>query len=158
MGKIKLSNGIYCSVDDCNINVGGKYKWQFSGNYAKNVSKKKIWGNKKFGVYMHNVLVWCPKGYQIDHINGDKLDNRIKNLRITTCKQNAQNIGIRSNNTSGYKGVSLTKEKNRWRAYIKVSGKQKNLGFFVKKEDAAIAYNKAAETYFGKYARLNKID
>lgn len=156
--EIVLTQGKVAIVDHCNSNIGGKYKWYYSTTgYARNWSKKK--GSKiRTGCYLQHALMWCPKGYQIDHINGDKLDNRMENLRIVTYKQNAQNSAIKSNNTSGYKGVSLTKEKNKWRAYININKKQVNLGRFIKKEDAAKAYNIAATKHFGKYARLNNLN
>lgn len=93
----------------------------------------------------------------IDHINGNGLDNRRKNLRLVTKSQNMMNRGIQKNNTSGFMGVSFHKATGRWRAYIKKDKKQFYLGLFDNKKDAAIAYNEATKFYHGEYAYLNKI-
>ena len=101
----------------------------------------------------------CPKeGEIVDHIDGDTLNNRRYNLRITDFKGNARNHGLNKNNTSGYKGVSLEQSKSsRWRAYITVNWKHITLGSYATKEEAAKAYNEAAVKYFGEFARLNEL-
>jgi len=86
--------------------------------------------------------------HQIDHINGDKLDNRLENLRDVDQAENLKNRKIQSNNTSGTPGVSWNKSDQKWYASIKVNGKTKNLGSFKEKE-RAIALRKAAEIDFG---------
>ena len=77
-----------------------------------------------------------PDG-QIDHINGDRLDNRISNLRVVSNKQNQENIGSRTNNTSGYRGVSLNKKSGKYEAHIRHNGKKHHLGFFFSIDEAA---------------------
>lgn len=94
-------------------------------------------------------------GFWVDHINGDTLDNRRSNLRLCTVSGNNHNRMKSKNNTSGYKGVSWLKQNQKWRAYIKVNSKDKHLGCYLDKEDAARAYDKAAKEYFGEFARLN---
>jgi len=73
---------------------------------------------------------------QIDHINGDKLDNRIANLRDVTNAENARNTKKYSNNTSGYTGVSWDSTVGKWRSSIWVQNKNCHLGFFTDIEDA----------------------
>ena len=85
---------------------------------------------------------------EIDHINGDRSDNRIVNLRSVTRQENAKNQKVRSDNMSGVLGVSWNKRDKRWQPYIKANGKNKNLGSFRSKADA-IAARKAAEKEHG---------
>lgn len=82
----------------------------------------------------------------IDHINRNKTDNMISNLRLATKSQNAQNTTICSINKSGYKGVSWCKRENKWRACIKLNGKYKSLGYHLTKEQAYSKYVEAAKT------------
>lgn len=82
---------------------------------------------------------------QIDHINGDKADNRIANLRAVTNAENHRNMPLRSDNTSGHVGVHYIKRTGRYQAKIKVNGRPINLGFFGNIEDA-IAARRQAET------------
>ena len=98
---------------------------------------------------------WLPK--EIDHINRDKTDNRIANLRPATSSQNKGNIGLLASNQSGYRGVSLNRRSQKWHAQIKINGKQTYLGRFDLPEDAAVAYNNAAIAHFGKFAHLNEV-
>ena len=104
-------------------------------------------------VYQAHRIIWLwmigewPE-LHLDHINGDRSDNRLCNLREATYSQNAQNRKLANNNTSGYKGVSF--KSNKWVAGI-------NLGAFNTKEEAALAYNEAATKLFGEYAKLNEV-
>ena len=76
----------------------------------------------------------------VDHVNGDKSDNKWQNLRHATSAQSLQNITIRSDNSSGMIGVSFDKRRGNWRAYIVVNSKQHHLGSFKCKRTAAEAY------------------
>ena len=91
----------------------------------------------------------------IDHINGDKSDNRITNLRDVTRQQNQFNRGKTRNNTSGYKGVSFYKHAKKFAARIKIDGKLKYLGLFDSKEEASDAYKRAAKELHGEYYNDN---
>lgn len=91
----------------------------------------------------------------IDHVNGDRLDNRIENLRLATKSQNAANSKRQSNNTSGIKGVSYNAERSCWQAGICLNKKRKHLGRFSTKEAAAQAYASAAQRLFGEFAKLD---
>jgi hypothetical protein len=96
-------------------------------------------------------------GLQVDHINGNTLDNRKFNLRICTAAENTKNTKLKSSNTSGYKGVAWHTGTNKWRAYIVLDNRQKHLGLFKTKEEAALSYNEAALKYHKSFARLNNI-
>lgn len=90
----------------------------------------------------------------IDHINGNKSDNRIDNLRLATCSENSWNAEKRSDNTSGYKGVSFDKSRGLWAAYINAYGKRKHLGRFRLIEDAHMAYEKASIEMHGDFSSI----
>jgi hypothetical protein len=90
---------------------------------------------------------WPP--HTIDHSNTDVSDNRFRNLREATQSQNNGNANLTKKNTSGRKGVSWKKSRGKWVASIH----QKHIGIFENLDDAAKAYAKAAQEYFGEFAR-----
>lgn len=94
---------------------------------------------------------------EIDHIDGDKTNNLIDNLRPCTSTQNKGNVGLLRSNRSGYRGVSLNTRTGFYHAQIKIHGKQTYIGRFLLPEDAAKAYNNAAIAHFGEFARLNPV-
>lgn len=108
--------------------------------------------------YAAHRLAWLymtgewPK--EIDHANGDPLDNRWCNLREATRSQNNANVKLKRHNTSGYKGVSWDSERGLWKAQICVNNARKQLGRFENIEAAAAAYKTAAKEHFGEFARL----
>lgn len=95
-----------------------------------------------------------PDG-QIDHINGDRTDNRWANLRIATQKQNSANQGLRSTNKSGIKGVCWVASKKFWRATITLEGKDKFLGYYKTLAEAASARSAAEAEHHGVFAKPN---
>lgn len=112
---------------------------------------------KKF--YLAHRLVWLFKhgkfpDSMLDHVNLNKLDNRIENLRECNNSQNQINTGLLKTNTSGYRGVSFEKASQKWLSAIKVNKKRIIIGRFDKKEDAAIAYAKTSKSLFGEFSRV----
>lgn len=101
-------------------------------------------------------LGWLPDK-EIDHINNDKTDNRICNLRDVNKRQNAGNIHPPRHNTSGLKGAYFHSTKGHWQAQIKINGRQTGLGVTDNKFVAAAWYNYAAKEHFGACAKLNEI-
>lgn len=91
----------------------------------------------------------------IDHNYGNGINNRWRNLRLATASENCANSHLRIDNTSGFKGVSFHKRKNRYRSSIRVHGKDKHLGYFDIPEIAHAAYVTAANKYFGEFSRLD---
>lgn len=104
---------------------------------------------------MHRVILNCPEGKLVDHVNGNSLDNRKENLRIATEAQNARNHKAWTRNPSGFKGVHRNRGMKPWRARIVVNGKNIAIGFFESPEEAAKAYDKEAKKHHGQFARLN---
>jgi hypothetical protein len=109
--------------------------------------------------YLAHRLIWFyvhgkwPTN-DIDHVNGNRADNRLSNLREATRSQNFQNKR-RGPSISGIKGVRWHAENRKWCAGITISGKTRYLGSFLTKEDAGDAYRKAALEYFGEFARFD---
>lgn len=101
--------------------------------------------------YVHG---YVPEG-GIDHINGDTLDNRIANLRECDQRQNNGNHHrLNRHNTSGLRGVTWKRDKQKWRAYINRANRQCHLGYFDTKEAAYEAYKVAAVEHFGEFANV----
>ena len=90
----------------------------------------------------------------LDHVNGIKTDNRIENLREATQQQNLRNQKSRTG-SSKYKGVSWSKQSQKWRVDLRYKEKANCLGFYASEEEAARAYDKSARKLHGDYARLN---
>lgn len=90
---------------------------------------------------------------EIDHINGNGMDNSWRNLRRATRSQNEMNKGLRSNNRSGFKGVSWHAARNKWLAQIKAGGKARVLGYFADPSEAAAAYARASAAIHGPFGR-----
>jgi HNH endonuclease/AP2 domain len=146
---ILFDTGQVALVDDEDYDALSRYRWTLKrcrGNvYAQAV------------FVMHRFILGTPDG-QIDHVDGDGLNNQRSNLRLATAAQNAQNRRTRSDNGSGYKGVTQSRSHgrpiDRWIARIG-TGKRSYLGSFSTPEDAAIAYDEAARSAYGDFARTN---
>lgn len=155
MKKIPLTKGYVAIVDDEDYNELSKHKW-----CADNSSKTNVYALRRVGKKlsrMHNEIIGRKDGLEIDHINGNGLDNRRANLRFCTRSQNRMNGRKNADNTSGYKGVTKSKKSpnNPWHAHIKFNGITKHLGNYKTKEDAARAYDAAAKELHGEFCSLN---
>lgn len=133
--------------------------WKVKGIcWCKN-AKGYIVGNNENGkkVGIHSLIMGTPNYMMVDHIHGESTrnDNRKCNLRLATNQQNSFNSKIYSNNTSGTTGVSFSKSRNIWEAYINVNYKKINLGRFRNKQDAIEARKQAEEKYFGEWSYGN---
>jgi hypothetical protein len=108
--------------------------------------------------YLAHRLAWFwangeMPGEEIDHIDGNPLNNRISNLRLATRSQNLANTPLSRKNTSGYRGVHFSRAACGWQARIKINQKIRHLGTFPTKEMAAAAYSLAAREAFGEFVR-----
>ena len=155
MKKIKLhgrhGKGKFALVDKDDFESLNQWRWHLSTQgYVK---RSKNLGNGKWKWYfMHSCILKVPNGFENDHKNRNKLDNRKANLRICTKTQNIANRVARSK--SGYKGVKKC-SKNSWRAMIQRDNKMVYLGSYKSPEEAALAYDMAAATLHGEFACLN---
>jgi len=154
MRKVSLTNGGVSLVDDQDFSKVSGYKWfrkrnDYNGEVAVTTGRPRE--------YLHRLVMEAPKGMNIDHINGNGLDNRRKNLRICTPAENSRNSKIYSNNTSGFKGLTWHKGSKRWIVRLTKNYKRIHIGYFTDVLEAAKAYNAAAIKHFGGFAKLNKI-
>ena len=157
MREIPLTKGKVAKVDDSAFEELSQYRWQ--ALQTKNICYAVRWplGDRKNrrAVLMHRQILGLtnPK-IEGDHVDGDGLNNQSSNLRVATHCQNIRNQRRRSDNTSGFKGVSLQKQTNRWRAQITVNGKTIHLGYFDDPETAAHERDRAAAEHHKQFARM----
>ena len=162
MKRIKLTQGKYSLVDNEDFDRINSFRWHYhqyrDTGYA---ARGKSIDRKERVIWLHyevlNLKYPYKYKYQIDHKNGNKLDNQKRNLRFCTKEQNASNCRRYKNNKSGYKGVYWFKYNRKWSCQIQKNKIRFFLGYFDNEIDAAKVYNQAAKKYFGEFARLNQI-
>lgn len=131
-------------VDDDVFEMLAKHKWCLSNGYPSRRFEGKL-------VYLHRIVLGTPPGCHTDHINGNKLDNRLENLRICDASHNCANHGKNKNNTTGFKGVYELKGK--FRCTIMVNRKQRTFGPFDTPEAAHQKYLSLARAAWKEFAR-----
>lgn len=145
---IPLSKGLHAIVDNDDYEWLNQWKWCVNGRgYVTRTTP-----DRKF-ILIHRIIMNASNGIQVDHINGNKLDNRHENLRFATQAQNNSNVG-KHRGLSRFKGVYPQPSGN-FVAKITVRGKVHHLGTFRNEAEAARAYDEQALLHFGEYARLN---
>lgn len=152
IGHIKMSNTnneMLCDVEFMEELL--KYYWNERRGYARSSE-----GKKK--VYAHRIVMGVGDfevNKQVDHINGNTLDNRKQNLRVVTSRQNGLNSSIRSDNTSGVTGVCWDKRSKKWLVRVYDNGKEICLGYFDDFDNAVTARKDGEEKYYGEYSYDN---
>jgi len=151
--SISLSNGGLAIVDDADAaNVQQYVWWRTKSGPRKTYVRGWVNGKR---AYLHRFIMAFPSGI-VDHINGDRMDNRRSNLRIVTNAQNIQNGRTRrTNNKTGFKGVCWDTERSKFLATITVNKQTIHIGRFNSAIEAARAYDAAARLHHGEFARLN---
>ena len=149
MIKVELSKGKAAKIDDDDLEKVSFCSWNFDRYARANVWLK---DEKKYKViYMHRIIANAPQGMDVDHINGDKLDNRKENLRVCTRSENLHNLRGKSRSKSGLRGAyrELNRGKGcRWFSQMSVRGKMHHLGRFDTAEEAHEAYQKAHKEHY----------
>lgn len=136
-------------VSDEDYEELSKYHWHVDRHGSVSGRPNKV------RILMHRYIMKPDKDIEIDHIDGNRMNNQRNNLRFANSSQNKMNRGPRKDNTSGYKGVSWHNQRNKWTARIKIGDKYVHLGLFDNIELAKEAYNKSALENHGKFAWLN---
>ena len=166
---IPLSQGKFAIVDEADFEFLSQWKWCYWKVKNKDIgyaARIDLSGGGRKKVSMHR-LVCLRHGKiesledcrDVDHANGDPLDNRSLNLRPASRRQNAGNRGVNKGNQSGYKGVDLSDPiRMVWRAQIVNNGKKRCLGYYTTPEGAALAYNEAARSIWGEFAFQNTVE
>ena len=154
---VPLTREYEAIIDAADLSLVNSYNW-----YAK-VCKNTVYAvrtdrseSKQRDVYMHRVIMGEPGGFDVDHLDRNGLNNSRKNLRQATKAQNQHNAGVRSDNTSGFKGVGFYKHTAKWVARIRICGKQKHIGYYDSPEQAHAAYCKASAKYHGDFGRVEQ--
>lgn len=149
IGYIPLTKGMFALCDPEDLENLSKFNWHFCPQgYATRMEKRKV-------LRMHRFLLRISGRGKIDHVNGNRLDNRRENIRICNDFQNAQNRRKDRRNTSGYKGVYWAPHVRKWRVNIRAFNRQIFLGYFLDRLEGAKAYDKKAMELFGEFARPN---
>jgi hypothetical protein len=159
MKKIKLTQNKFTLVDNEDFELLSKHKWyalrcKSTGRYY--VRRHYSINGKQRVCIMARELMGLKYGdkRKVDHINHNTLDNRKENLRVCSNAENGHNR-VSNYGVSRYKGVS--KSRKNWMSRIMLNGKRIYLGYFKNEKDAAMAYNRAALRYYGKFAYLNDV-
>lgn len=163
MKEIPLTKGYVALVDDEDYPALIKFKWYANESKRKNnrivvYAERSTWDGKlkkRYNYSMHRDLIKTP--LQVDHKDGNGLNNQRNNLRPATRAQQQAN-SISTKGTSKYKGVIWHSQCKKWVARIKYNFKTIYIGIFNQEADAAQAYNFKAEELFGEFARLNEAE
>ena len=156
MKRIALTQGKFAIVDDEDYEWLNQREWcevrDHRTFYAMRTDRT---SGKKINIRMHRAIMEPLSMFEIDHINGNGLDNRKVNMRICTSLENHFNRRRRLDSKNKYKSIYWHKLKRKWQATISVNRKKHHLGYFEKEAEAAKAYDKAAREYFGEFANMN---
>jgi len=152
--KIPLPRGLFALVDKDDEQLATSCRWTYSRSNARVGYVR----NQKAG-YLHRLIMAAPSGMEVDHINGNTLDNRRNNLRLCTERQNRINHRLpKAGGTSKYYGVSWNQKRKKWMAFSAKENNpraRKNLGGFDSEIDAALAYDRQTRLIYGDFAKLN---
>lgn len=159
--KINLGKGRVCVIDEADLTLIKPYEWRSNGRYAhgfipigKNGMKRGIIRTNKSRVWMHRLIMGAKDtDPEVDHIDGNGLNNSRSNLRFASRSQNSANSKDKPRKLTPYRG--LGKNHSGWMAKITVNYTQIYGGTYKHEYNAAQAYNFLAEEYFGQFARFN---
>ncbi len=147
--RISLGRGLFATVDAEDYEKVSKYRWHVF-RYAR--CTYAVCHVKGRTVFMHRMIMKPRKGYVVDHIDGNGLNNRRCNLRVCTPAQNRANAGPRGGSS---RFVGVYRKRDKWKASIQRRGKRFTVGTFDDEVEAAKARDRKAYELHGEYAYLN---
>lgn len=156
--RVPLVGGSSALVDACDFRSIAGLPWRLlRGHNGKQYAYARV---GDVTTYLHRLILGAPQGLEVDHLSGDGLDNRRANLRLATQSQNSANSwkprrADGAATTSQYKGVSWDRTRDRWQAKVTIHGVCRNLGRYDDEAEAARAYDAAALSAWGDFARVN---
>lgn len=148
--ELQASNGTKFLIEEDDLHLVEPYNWHI--DRSGYIYRHRWFDGKDKPLRLHRVIVNAPQGMDVDHVNKVRHDNRRSNLRVCTRQQNIFNSKRRSNNTTGYKGVTV--KRGKYRARIRIGGKEIVLGHFQTAKEAGDAYDKAAIQHHKEFAYL----
>lgn len=154
MREIVLTDGSVSLVDEEDYYIQSQFVWSCMHSKSGNLYAVRRVNKNNRTVYIHRSIMGDIPELDVDHVDGNGLNNQRYNLRWSTRAQNQGNKRV-VGGTSSYRGVWWEKGKQRWRAGITIKGRGTSLGQYVIEEEAARAYDAAAKEHFGEFARLN---
>ncbi|OYY20902.1 MAG: hypothetical protein B7Y69_09295 [Sphingobacteriia bacterium 35-40-8] len=152
---IQLTRGYEAVIDAADVPLVNSFNWHATviGRSVYAGRTERLLDGKRVTVLLHRFIMAAPDSLQVDHRNGDGLDNQRVNLRLATRAQNNRNRRMNATSTSGVKGVRWHKRRGKWFAAITLDGKQRHLGYFLNTAEAAAAYAAASAQFHGDFGR-----
>ena len=154
--QVPLTQGQFALIDEQDADLILPHRWfalRDGHTYYANRKSPTVDG-KRTRIHMHRVILDAPVGMDVDHRDGDGLNNTRENLRLCSRSQNMMNQRLKGG-TSQFKGVHWRKKCAKWQARIQINGKRISLGHFIDEIEAARAYDTAARELFGEFSRTN---
>lgn len=155
--QIPLTRGLFSAIDARDLHLVTGRLWRATlihGQVYATTYEPRADGTRKTA-YLHRLILDAPEGREVDHKDGDTLNNVRSNLRLALHSDNMRNKKLPTTNTSGYKGVTRIHRRNPWVASIGFNGRHRHIGTFASAEEAARAYDDKARELFGEFARVN---
>jgi len=149
---VTLTKGYVAIIDADDLEIVNTSNWYASVKPRTVYAIRAVYNNGTQQILrLHRIIMKAPFGMEVDHINGNGLDNRKINLRVVSKNENAKNKRMNLNNSSGFKGVSWSNKRGKWLSQIQHDGTAIYLGCYLSKEEAYEVYCAASEKYHGEF-------